>query len=66
MPFGPARFPHLGVSLPKAVLDKLEIKTKNFYFNLRFINEFGLCMYEILNGELDWPINHFFGELLFS
>ena len=64
MPFGSVHRPAIGVSLLKAGLRRRGFSCKIFYFNIRFAEQIGLHINNILSEtSLDSPM---IGELIFS
>src|SRR4249920_3696691 len=64
MPFGSIHRPAIGVSLLKAGLSEIGISSQIYYFNIRFAEQIGLALNNMLSEtSLDSPM---IGELIFS
>jgi ribosomal peptide maturation radical SAM protein 1 len=64
MPFGGIASPSIGLSLLKAGLDRIDVSTKIFYFNLSFAELIGQNIYKAIWNETDTP--DLVGEWIFS
>ncbi|SRR5215203_2669228 len=50
----------------KILVGKTRNQGKVSYFNLYLAKKIGTPLYDILNGDHNFPINHFIGEVLFA
>ncbi|MGD1837458.1 MAG: RiPP maturation radical SAM C-methyltransferase [Nitrososphaeraceae archaeon] len=65
MPFCPYESPHLGSSLLKSKLETKGYYTNVLYFNLKFLKELGLDVYDQISGNNN-TLHYIVGDLVFS